>query len=205
MDKFFKHSMNNKSEQVNEWYTLNYKNKSGERFITFQLALRMLYELNNAPLIVETGCLRLENDFGAGYSTYIFGECVTLFGGNLITIDNTPHHMKTCKVLTDKFKNNITYITDDSLNTLRNFTKTIDLLYLDSYDCPIEGDATLSQQHNLNEFILAENKLHDKSLILIDDVNFSNGGKSKLTHEYLQKNKYKLIYQNQQSLWTKMI
>ena len=62
-----------------------------------------------------------------------------------------------------------------------------------------------SQTHNLNEFLLAESKLHDKTLILIDDVNFSNGGKAKMTHEYLEKNNYILIHKNQQSLWTKNV
>lgn len=193
----------NKSKQVYDWYTSNYKNKSGNRFESFRLALTMLYETTDHPYIIETGCLRLENDFGAGYSTYIFAECINIFGGKLVTVDITPSHMETCKLLTKSFQVNVTYIVDDSLKILKNYSDRIDLLYLDSYDCPIEGDASESQKHNLNEFILAENKLHDKSLILIDDVDFSNGGKARMTHDYLKKNNYKLIYQQQQSLWNK--
>jgi predicted O-methyltransferase YrrM len=195
----------NKSQQVEKWYEENYKSKSGCRFDTFKMTLKCLYERVENPFIFETGTLRLENDFGAGYSTYIFGQCLSLFGGNLLTVDISPINMDTCKRITQEFSNNITYITDDSLNTIRNFEGKIDLLYLDSFDCPVEGDASESQKHNLNEFKLAEHKLHEKSLILIDDVNFSNGGKARLTHEYLENNGYKMLLINQQSLWTKNI
>ena len=193
----------NKSEQVEKWYEENYKQKSLCRFETFKLALKNTYERFNEPLIFETGTLRLENDFGAGYSTYIFGECVSLFGGRLITVDINSSNIETSKRITKSFEKYITYITDDSLNVIKNFNDKIDLLYLDSYDCPLIGDASDAQNHNFNEFILAENKLKDDSLILIDDVNFSNGGKAKKTHEYLFSNKYKLILEKQQSLWKK--
>lgn len=195
----------NKSELVEEWYISNYKDKSSFRFETFRLALKNIYERVEFPLIFETGTVRVENDFGGGYSTYIFGECISLFGGKLITVDNNSTNIATSKRLTKDFASNITYILDDSLNYIKTYNETIDLLYLDSYDCPIEGDATESQKHNLNEFLLAEGKLHSKSMILIDDVNFSNGGKAKMTHEYLEKNNYILIHKYQQSLWTKSL
>lgn len=194
----------NKFKQIEKWYIENYKNKSGRRFETFRLALKNIYEKVEFPLIFETGTLRLKNDFGAGYSTYIFGECVSLFGGKLITVDNNPRHIEISKKLTQSFADNITYILDDSLNYIKNFNGKIDLLYLDSYDCPIEGDASESQKHNLNEFLLVESKLHDESLILIDDVDFVNGGKARMTHEYLEKSGYMLIYKEQQSLWNKL-
>ena len=195
----------NKSEEVEKWYVENYKDKSSFRFETFRLALKNIYERVEFPLIFQTGNVRVENDFGGGYSTYIFGECISLFGGKLITVDNNSTNIETSKRLTKNFASNITYILDDSLRVIENYNEKIDLLYLDSYDCPIEGDASASQTHNLNEFLLAESKLHDKTLILIDDVNFSNGGKAKMTHEYLEKNNYILIHKNQQSLWIKNV
>jgi hypothetical protein len=193
----------NKSEQVEKWYVDNYKDKSSLRFETFRLALKDVYKITENPYIFETGTVRMKNDFGAGYSTYIFGECISIFGGKLFTVDNSERNMQTSKLITEKFANNIIYILDDSLNAIKNFNEKIDLLYLDSFDCPIEGDATESQKHNLQEFLLAENKLRCDCRILIDDVNFPNGGKSKLTHEHLEKNNYKLIHKNQQSLWKK--
>ena len=194
----------NKSDQVEKWYVENYKDKSSFRFETFRLALKNIYERVEFPLIFETGTVRVENDFGGGYSTYIFGECISLFGGKLITVDNNSQNIETSKRLTKNFASNITYILDDSSRVIENYNEKIDLLYLDSFDCPIEGDASESQNHNLKEFKLAEHKLKENSIILIDDVNFSNGGKARLTHEYLENNKYKLIYSNQQSLWVKL-
>lgn len=192
----------NKSEQVEKWYIEKYQNKSCDRFNTFKLALKYLYSYEDLPNIVETGTIRVENDFGAGYSTYIFGECISIFGGSLTTIDNDPTNIETSKRLTNEFKSNIKYVLDDSLRVLRNYNEKIDLLYLDSFDCPIEGDASESQLHNLKEFMLIEPRLHKNTLILIDDVNFPNGGKAKLTHEYLESNNYKLICKHQQSLWS---
>lgn len=199
--------MNILSTVVDNWYTSNYKDKSSCRFESFRLALKMLYERQpNNPLIFETGTLRLKDDFGGGYSTYIFGECISLFGGKLITVDINETNINTCKEITKEFSKNITYIVSDSLKTIEECDLKFDLLYLDSYDCPIEGDASDAQKHNLNEFILAEKKnLKDSTLILIDDVNFSNGGKAKLTHEYLNDNKYTKIFEFQQSLWAKNI
>jgi predicted O-methyltransferase YrrM len=193
----------NKSQQVETWYEENYKCKSGNRFDTFKIVLKCLYERVDNPFIFETGTLRLENDFGAGYSTYIFGECLSLFGGSLLTVDINPINIETCKRITSKFSKHITYVTDNSLNTINNFEGKIDLLYLDSFDCPIEGDASESQDHNLKEFKLAEHKLHDRSLILIDDVDFPNGGKAKKTHVYLSDSGYTCLMKKQQSIWIK--
>ena len=192
-----------KNNDVVEWYTKNYKDKSCSRFETFKLALGKVYEYTDTPLILETGTLRLEDDFGAGYSTYIFGECVSIFGGNLITVDVVENHMNVSKKLTDRFKYNIEYVLDDSVSFLNGFDQKIDLLYLDSMDCPIEGDATIAQKHNLKEFLESEKNLHDNSVILIDDVNFPNGGKAKLTHEHLHNLNYNKLVSDQQSVWMK--
>lgn len=192
----------NKANAVIEWYTNNYKSKSSLRFESFKLALELTYKVTDTPTIFETGTVRLENDFGAGYSTYIFGECVSKFGGNVITVDISDVNIKTCMRITKEFSKNITYIIDDSLKTIQNYTGNIDLLYLDSYDCPIEGDATDAQLHNLSEFKLSEKFITRDTVILIDDVNFSNGGKSKLTHKYMKDN-YDLLYMHQQSVWKK--
>lgn len=202
MGRIFKFVMN-KVKDVGNWYTENYINKSCGRFETFKLALSLLYTNTDYPTILETGTVRMDNDFGAGYSTYIFSECVYIFGGKLITIDNSLQNIKTSQRITLKYAENVTYIHDDSIHAINEFTDTIDLLYLDSYDCPIEGDASDAQLHNLNEFMVAENKLSNNKLILIDDVDFANGGKGMKTHEYLLKNSYKMLLKGQQSIWTK--
>lgn len=193
------------STRVGLWYEENYKDKSSSRFETFKLTLQKLYERTSSPIIVETGTVRMENDYGAGYSTYIFGECIGLFGGKLYTIDVNKDNVELSQRLTKKFSKNITYINDDSLNFITNFDLSIDLLYLDSMDCPLEGDASQSQIHNLKEFLAATKNIHDKSLILLDDSNLPNGGNSRITHIILQYLGYSLMLSNQQSLWSKIV
>lgn len=191
----------NKSKEVEKWFKDNHYSKSLNRAESFSEAIRLLYARSECPHIVETGTVRLEDDYGAGYSTVIFAECVSIFGGKLTTIDNSETHMKISRSLTAEWKEFIDYIVMDSVEALRGLTQSIDLLYLDSMDCPIEGDATLSQQHNLREFLAAKHALTNSTLVLIDDVGFSNGGKAKLTQEKLWNGNWNRLYHGQQSLW----
>lgn len=189
------------SEQT--WFKEEFEHKLGQRYITQKIALTLVNQLFTNPLIVETGTIRLENDWGAGMSTYVFGKYVRNHGGKIITIDLSSKNMEVCKRVTKEYNDTIEYIVDDSLHYLSTIAEKINFLYLDSMDCPVEGDATIPQLHNLNEFLICENKLSDKAVIMIDDVGFSNGGKAAKTHEYLYDNKYLLIYKNQQSVWLK--
>jgi predicted O-methyltransferase YrrM len=192
--------------QVEQWYVENYKTKSLLRFETFKICLKLLYSLTPTPLIVETGTVRREDSFDQGYSTVIFGECVKLFGGKLITIDIDENNINLSKKITEKFSDSIQYEIGDSitvLEKLKNEINNIDLIYLDSFDCPITGDSSAASQHNLNEFLQIEDSLSDECIILIDDIGFENGGKGKFTHEYLNANQYGLIAQLHQSIWAK--
>lgn len=192
--------------QVEQWYVENYKEKSLLRFETFKICLKLLYSITPTPLIVETGTVRREDSFDQGYSTVIFGECVNRFGGKLITIDIDENNIQLSKKLTQTFSDTIQYEVGDSicvLEKLKKEIKDIDLIYLDSFDCPISGDSSAASQHNLNEFLQIENTLSDECIILIDDVGFENGGKGKFTHAYLNTNQYRLIAQLHQSIWAK--
>lgn len=188
--------------EINSWFEEMFKEKSDSRFTTFRIALNLLYQMPNHN-IVETGTIRLPDDYGAGYSTYIFGQFVKHYGGHIITIDIEPRNMDVCRQVTDEFHDQITYIIDDSLNTLPQITDKIDLLYLDSLDTPLTGDATEAQEHNLKEFKLVEHLLHEKSIVLIDDNGFENGGKPFLTKKYLMEKDWKVLINAQQTVWIK--
>ena len=136
-------------------------------------------------------------------STLVFGEYVSHHGGRVITVDNSELNIDVCKELTKDYAQYITYVTMDSLAYLPTITDKIDFLYLDSYDCPPEGDATAAQEHNLREFKYCERNLNDKAVIMIDDVGFPNGGKGKKTQEYMVEQGYLLVYKYQQSVWLK--
>lgn len=186
-----------------DWFTKEFGDKLLSRFETQKIGLNILNQICEYPLMVETGTIRMKDDWGAGMSTLIFGRYLSEYGGSLITIDNSIENMDVCKSVTDIYKHNITYIVENSLDYIPKIIRKIDFLYLDSMDCPIEGDASISQEHNLKEFLLCESKLSDIAVIMIDDVGLPNGGKAFLTHKYLSDNGYLLISKNQQSIWLK--
>jgi predicted O-methyltransferase YrrM len=193
--------MNNFLE-YHSWFDETFETKLRGRYFTFRIALNLLLQQPNRN-IVETGCIRFLNDFGGGNSTMIFASFVNLYGGHLTTIDISPENMDICKSVTANFAKNIDYIVDNSLSALAKLDKPIDLLYLDSLDVPEVGDATEGQEHNLKEFKIAEHLLHTGSLLLIDDNNMDNGGKSRLTKDYVVSKGWKLILNFDQSLWIK--
>ncbi len=74
------------------------------------------------------------------------------------------------------FLENLHFILQDSVEFLGNFEGAIDFLYLDSYDYD-EKNPGPPQQHCLNEIVAASCKLHDGSVVMIDDCNIPGGGK----------------------------
>lgn len=182
------------------WFDTQFRRKLSDRHPTFRTALNLLYQLPDHR-IVETGTIRRIRDYGAGYSTYIFGQFVKRYGGKITTIDIEPEHMDVCRRATADFAESIEYVVDDSLQALARIDEKIDLLYLDSYDTPKRGDASEAQLHNLKEFKIAEPLLHERSIVLIDDNDFANGGKSRMTKQYLQEKGWRLLLNLKQSLW----
>lgn len=174
------------------------------RYLTFKSALNIFLQ-NNGETIVETGTQRMHNDPG-GCSTLLFGAFCAKYDKHLYTVDINPKHIQISKRETREFKDHITYVLMDSVRFLRRFDKPIDLLYLDSLDCPLPpADATLSQRHNLNELKVALKNLRIGSVVLIDDNNFANGGKSRLSKRYLLKSdNWICILDHGQTLWVKV-
>lgn len=179
-----------------------YADKLGERFVTFKLALNLFLQ-HEGKTIVETGSLRsLGHGWrGDGNATIIFGEFVTHYGGHLWTCDIQPEVIETSKQGTAAFRHNITYVCQDSCTFLATFSAPIDLLYLDSLDCPREGDASEAQRHNLEELMLALPKMTPTGVILMDDNWYSNGGKTALSKEYLLENNWLCLFDSRQTVW----
>lgn len=175
------------------------------KYLTFKAALNLFLQ-NNGQIIVETGTQRMKDDPG-GCSTTLFGAFCKKYGKKLFTVDNNPLHIKTSMDCTAEFKDHITYVLKDSVKFLSEFDQKIDLLYLDSLDCPPPPlDATESQLHNLNELKATYNKLQLGSLVLIDDNNWENGGKSRLSKLFLLRSgEWHCILDLGQTLWVKTL
>lgn len=184
------------------WFN-EFKTKPGGRYYTFKAALNLLLQQEDSRLIVETGSCRQENDWTAGYSTYLFGRFCKTYNRHLFTIDNNPENLEIAKRITNDYRENITYVLSDSVSYLEKFSRPIDLLYLDSLDCPteLEADVSASQKHVLKELLAVYKQLTPYAIVMIDDNDYENGGKSLLAKRYLFEYNWKCVLDERQSLW----
>jgi hypothetical protein len=157
------------------------------RYKTFTEALRLLTE-RHVQMIVETGTERwLDAKYcfdGDGGSTIIFGHWATANNAQMFSVDINETHVGYSQNNAVDYLKNLSLVIQDSVAFLKQFPDHIDFLYLDSYDYS-ERDSLPAQYHCLNEVLAAEDKLTDRSIVMIDDCNIPGGGKGKLAIEYL--------------------
>jgi SAM-dependent methyltransferase len=196
--------------QWKDWWSDKYRFKIGEgvRYASMKTALNLIHQ-SKGTNIIETGTTRALDDMaGGGQATILFGDYALKYGKHLWTVDILPEAIELAKGLTKEYESVITYVESDSVAFLKTFPQTIDLLYLDSMDCP-EYDAPdslnliASQTHQANELKAAWDKLNDNSVVLLDDNNFENGGKCKQSIAFLQEKGWRCLWNDKQSLWIK--
>ena len=166
---------------------------------SFVKTIDILEQTYNHPItIVETGCIRNTTDeskFGDGWSTLNWDYYAKKTDSKVYVVDIDENHLRKSKEVVPSSEY-VTYTKDDSINYLKNFSKKIDLLFLDSYDyCGDEENIRKCHEHSLNEIIAAWDKLNDKCFVLIDDI-FNNEweGKGKLSVPYLINNGFEVVY-----------
>ena len=172
-----------------------YNNNKNIRFDSFKETIKLCLE-RGFKTIVETGTARGEMKFffirnynwKDGMSTIIFAEYAHNIDGLLHTCDISQNNIKNAKSFTKKFNKNVKFYIDDSINFLKNFKSKIDLLYLDSFD---GHDVQRASKHQLEEAKSSIDKLHDKSLILLDD----KGAKTIYSLKYFQQKGFKRIFE----------
>ena len=172
-----------------------YNNKKNLRFDSFNKTLKLCLE-RSLKILVETGTARGKTKFfflkqynwKDGMSTPMFAEYAKIVGGKLHNCDISRKNNEKKKKFTKKYSEFIKFYIQDSVEFLNNFETKIDLLYLDSLD---GHDPILASEHQLNEARVALDKLHQESLILLDD----KGSKTNLSINFLIKNNYKKIFE----------
>ena len=177
-----------------------YNHKKNIRFKLFKKTLEIANK-RGLKNIVETGTSRGKNKFfffkkfnwKDGMSTLMFSEFADFIQGELHTCDISKKNIENAIHFTKKFKKNVNFYVNDSVNFLKNFPKTIDLLYLDSFD---GHDAELASEHQLKEIKASIDKLKDYSLVLLDD----KGAKTLYSSKFLLKNNFKLISESHNQL-----
>lgn len=175
---------------------------------SFKKTLQLLND-RKVKILVETGTSRngLENTRGDGAATIVFGKWAEKNNAYLYSVDiskdSVDGSQKAVKEL--HLEKYISVCHEDALSFLKSFDKKIDFLYLDSYDYS-KTDIDIqqkSQEHHLKEFQLSESKLHDNSIVLIDDCGLPGGGKGKLVIDYMLKKNWEIIINKYQVLLVK--
>ena len=178
------------------------------RRVTFAKTLKLL-DKRNAKMIIETGTSRLglQNTKGDGAATIVFGKWAQQNNAKMHSVDISEDSVTGSQNEINKqdLNNTVTIHLNDSLEFLKTFEDPVDFLYLDSYDySKTDTDIQVkSQEHHLKEFKLIENKLHDNSIILIDDCGLPGGGKGKTVVEYMLKKNWKVLIDAYQILLVK--
>ena len=172
-----------------------YDNIKNIRFNSFEETLKLSFK-RGLKTIVETGTARGKTKFffikkynwKDGMSTPMFAEYAKFIKGKLHTCDISAENIDNARKFTSNFSNYIEFYIQDSLIFLREFSLPIDLLYLDSLD---GHNPTAASNHQLKEAQIAVKKLHDKSLILLDD----KGSKTNLSINFFTENNFSIIYE----------
>lgn len=181
-----------------------------DRHLSFDLLLREIRKRfidgvdddSRRPSIVETGTIRSEDDWGAGFFTYIVGSFLHRHGrGKLDSCDINPANCNFAKEWTQQFDDGqrVAIHNLDSLQYLASRSDPIDVLYLDSLDTTEPGHA----QHALKEIQLAMPRLHRRSLVLIDDTTWQGGawiGKGATAVPWLLEQGWSIAYAGYQVL-----
>lgn len=152
-----------------------------------------------AKNIVETGCYR-GIDFD-GQSTKVWALLAKETGGHVISIDLSPDSIEKAKALLGvEYDQYVTLVHADALDALKDITAPIDVLYLDSYDHD-DSNPGPCQEHQLKEAEIAIPKMAEKSIILLDDAEFSDGGKVKLSAPFIEQSGFKCVERSYQNLY----
>jgi hypothetical protein len=168
-----------------------------DRSISFNYMFDHLFNGGPGKLIVETGCIRADNDWaGAGYSTFLFGLLAARTHGRVISFDITPEYVNyandVCRPL-----GCVTVEQRDSVEGIAAIKEPINLLYLDSMDCYVPGYA----EHGLREAQVGAGRVAHNGLIVFDDTLYEGStcrGKGELGVPWLLKNGWKVVFAGHQ-------
>ena len=173
---------------------------------TMKMAVQLM--LNRKPkTLIETGTMRPHisgelNWRGDGCSTVLFSVLAEYLDADFWTVDISEESIKFAAANTNK---PAYFIVEDSIKFLKEFDKPIDFLYLDSYDFDPKNPRP-AQEHNLNEYKAAEDKLHQNSILMIDDSHGTleyPSGKAGLTTHHLLKNGWVCLMYAHQALFVR--
>lgn len=198
---------------------------------SFYQIFKYLDKMPDPIIIVETGCLRIKNNYSDGQSTLLFDN-YTQFrgkGSKIYTVDIDANATKVCA---ENVSKNVSITTGDSVKYLNNLSKefienntNVSLFYLDSFDCDWKSPEQ-SAQHHLKELVSIKKILKKDTLVVVDDSPIIGylqqskvkkdtlelikpglvpgptiSGKGGLIHEYAVHTGAKILFSNYQTGW----
>jgi hypothetical protein len=170
----------------------------------FDQLLRIAARSFDRPLVVETGCIRSEEDFkGAGFSTLILAMFAVGRGGELVSIDHEPAHCDFARRTVACLGEAVEVIEGDSVEWLAGNRRTIDILHLDSRDSDQAGCA----EQGLCEIQAAEDRLHHGSIVVFDDTCYANGafiGSGALGVPWLLERGWRILHSGHQTILSRL-
>lgn len=217
-------------EEFYKWFK-EISPRLGVREASFSKIFEYLDKMPDPITIVETGCLRLKNNFSDGQSTLLFDKYTQYRKNNskVFTVDINPNATKVCKEIVSE---NVSVHTGDSVGYLNQLTKdflkqgtNVSLFYLDSFDCDWKSPEQ-SSEHHLKELVSIKKILKKDTLIVVDDspiIGYMQqsklkvgsleliepglvpgptiAGKGSLVHEYAVHTGAKMLFSNYQTAW----
>ena len=166
---------------------LGYKQHQFDRWPAFNFIAKELFSKGSPVNIVETGTLRKDDDWlGYGHSTLLWDWILERTEGKGFSVDIDRQAIDFAR---SKCKH-LTFIHEDSVGFLRGlskeiFAKTIDLLYLDSFDWSKELHLS-SCLHHMGELAMIYDQLPSGCLIAVDDAHNENEGKHVIVRNFFR-------------------
>ena len=220
--------MNN--SEFYKWFD-SISSKLGVRKNSFSQIFKYLDNMPDPIIIVETGCLRIKNNYSDGQSTLLFDK-YTQFRGKSSKVYTVDIDANATKVCSQNVSVNVSITTGDSIKYLNNLSKefiktntNVALFYLDSFDCDWKSPEQ-SAQHHLKELVSIKKILNEQTLVVVDDSPIMGylqqskdkkdtlelikpglvpgptiSGKGGLVHEYAVHTGAKILFSNYQTGW----
>jgi hypothetical protein len=163
-----------------------------KKYRGFKEAL-ILFENRNFKTLLEIGTsssysTETKNE---AKSTLIFGSWANMFNATLYSVDLSKEVLLESKSKLNAIYKSVEFIQEDGRDFLENFPLLIDFLYLDAGDFATEDQKELQALH-LEMVKRALPQMHQKSVIMIDDCGYKNGGKGRYVIEFLTRRGWKI-------------
>ena len=164
---------------MNDFYKFfdSVKDKLGIRKASFTMIFQYLDKQQGPINIVETGCLRIKDNFnGDGQSTLLFDKYTMNreSESKVYTVDINPNATKVCKSVVSE---NVEVNTGDSKvfsrinEKIKKENKKVSLFYLHPFDVDWQS-SDRSAAHHLKELTAIINYISEDTLVVVDDAQF---------------------------------